>query len=404
MLTIKLLAVIVVSVGRFFRISTQGRILMTKILLVLIFTIVIFTSCSEREPRPNFRGFVTDFKLLEYGVMVMEAHDGRLWGVRYTEGTRSIQPNFHILVSSSDHGYTWNEVYRFVNPIETMHLDNFGNIFVATSLDRWGSEGTAELFRSSDYGNSFRIVLDIISGSPYHWSIASADGLMFLSEYGYKGYDNARRIYRSWDFGKTWEIVYEPEEMYNYHNHKTVIAGNVVYQSVGDWPNNKILRSLDFGDTWEMAVEGIHPTGAVVFDEHILWGLDSARPYSGVAWYNRLTGEIESVWHPPYPFGGSSYDIGIANGIVYVTFLSYTGIEDHPGSIFFSKNEGQTWELLGYIQKYVHEGVGLFQLTFDCTFGYIDILAPFEDYGKERMSRFRGTLRFRLINASMSTY
>ena len=356
-----------------------------------------FTNITNEAP-VNFRDFITDFVLLEYAVMVLAAQEDRLWATTPSPGEHSIQANLRVLLKSYDHGDSWEEVYVFPNPIDTVYCDAFGNIFVATTLDRWGSEGTAELFRSVDGGNTFHKVLDIASGAPYHWSIASQNGTMFLSEYGYKGEsDNARRIYRSLDFGESWEVVYEPEPMHNYHNHKILIADEVVYQSVGDWPHNKIIRSVDRGETWELAVDGIHPTGAVVFDTHILWGLDSGGyPNSGVARYSRISGEIESFWHPPYPFEGSSYSMAMANGIVYAIFLSYSG-DSHPASIFFSRDEGETWEMLGYIDKYPQEGIGLWTLTLDDTFGYIDIQTPVQLEDGERMSRYRGTLRFSLL-------
>ena len=367
-------------------------------LLASVLAFAAFPVHANAPVPTNFR-FFTEVALLAYGTMVMEAQDGALWAAAPPQGMRSIQSNLFVLKRSFDHGNTWEHVYRFARPIETVYADDFGNIFVATSMGRWDRRGSAEIFKSSDGGNSFRRVLEMISGAPFHWNFASQNGLMFVSEYGFKGPgDNARRIYRSVDFGETWEIVFEPAPMHNYHNHKILIAGDVVYQSVGDRPHNRIMRSMDFGETWELAVDGIHPTGGVAFDTHILWGLDSGGfPNSGVAWYNRLTGEIDFFWHPPYPFEGSSYSIGVANGIVYATFLSYAG-HYHPASIFFSKDEGLTWELLGFIQKYPNEGIGFWALTFDDTFGYIDIQTPVHFEGSERLPRYRGTLRFRLLD------
>lgn len=365
---------------------------------ILLIILAGFDMPEEPKQPLNFRGFITDFTLLEYGIMVMEHHNGVLWAVTSPPFTNSFQANLRVLTKSYDRGYTWQEVYTFTNPIDTIYADERGNIFVATTLDRGSPQGTGELFKSSDGGAAFRKVLDIISGAPYHWNIAGRDGIMFVSEYGYKGHgDNARRIYRSSDFGETWEIVYEPPPKYNYHNHKIIFAGDYVYQSVGDRPHNKIIRSGDMGNTWQLAVDGIHPTSAVVIDTHILWGLDSGGLHTGgIARYNRVTGEIDSFWFPPYPFTGSSYGMAIADGIVYVIFLSYF-FDSHPASIFFSADKGESWELLGYIEKKPREGIGLWALTLDDKFGYIEIQTPVQFDDEERKARFRGTLRFRLI-------
>ena len=359
-------------------------------------TALVGFSTFRGEFLENFRAFVTDVHLMEPYLYVLAYYDELLWAT-WSRGKYNDRGN---LLKSGDRGNTWEQVYVFYNPIDVIHFDGFGNIFVTTSIDRWGDTGMAQLFRSADGGVSFALVLDIISGAPYHWNIASKDGIMFLSEYGYKGSsDNARRIYRSLDFGSTWHIVFEPPPTYNWHNHKIIITDAwAVYQSIGDMPHNHIIRSLDYGNTWELAIENLHPTAAVQIGNYILWGLDSGAnpdvPNSGIARYCIAAGEIESFWIPPYPFSGSCYDIAVANGIIYALFLSYGG-DVHPASIWYSKDEGRIWNLMGYIEKQPFTGIGLWALTVDDMYGYIIVQTPTDfTSGIE----FLGTLRFRLLS------
>ena len=360
----------------------------------------------------NFHNFITDFVFLEWGVTVLEVQGNTLWAAR----TASAEPGAAWasqwrtgeLLKSTDHGESWNKVYEFSKPVNSVYVDDFGNIFVAVTYDRWASEGTGELFKSSDSGETFRKVLDIESGITLRWNIASRNGTMFASEYGFKGAENrvsrilnragnnARRIYRSTDFGETWSIVFEPNPTYNYHNHITLVTDEgIVYQSIGDWGNSKIIRSHDNGYNWETVAHGFQPTSAVVFDTHILWGLDGG-PWDGVAGYDRDTGEFSNAFTLPYPFEGSCYDMAIAHGVVYAMFLSYGG-DAHSASIFFSEDEGYTWNLLGYIEKLPAFGVGLYHLVVDELFGYIDIETPVHQ--NDTIDFFVGTLRFELLNA-----
>ena len=348
----------------------------------------------------NFRNFITPLAFLEWGVIVLEAQGDTLWATR----TESTEPwvawipyrRTGELLKSTDHGESWALIYEFSKPVNAIYADDFGNIFVTVTYDRWAYEGTGELHKSSDGGETFRKVLDIESGVPLRWNIASRDGTMFVSEYGFKGVgNNARRIYRSFDFGETWETIFEPEPIYNFHHHKTLVTDDgIVYQSTGDYYNSKIIRSLDNGYSWDTMVYGLNPTSAVVFDTYILWGLDNS-PWHGIARYDRQTGEISNALTLPYPFAGSCYDMAIAHGVVYALFLSYGGYE-HSASIFFSEDEGATWNLLGSIGKFSTFGVGLYNLVVDERFGYIDIGTPVHQDGA--ISFFVGTLRFELLN------
>ncbi|MCL2357174.1 MAG: hypothetical protein FWC70_08460 [Defluviitaleaceae bacterium] len=362
------------------------------ITLLLIPVLLLIPSAKPTALPPpegvpeNFREFAVDFVFLHRGILVKAAQDGVVYAVRYSTQ----------LVTSANHGDDWTFVHQFAHQIQGIYLDDAGNIFVSTSYDRWSPVGTGEIFKSSDGGATFRRVLVLEAGAALNWSFASRDGLMFISEYGYKGDNNARKIFRSRDFGETWEIVFDPPPRREWHNHKILITDDgIVYQSVGDGANAQILRSADNGDSWQVASRGFHPTSALVCDTYILWGLDSGR-VPGVLRQNLQTGERSQSFALPRRFNGAAYDMATAHGVIYTGFMSYYG-QNFPGSLFYSTDNGLTWNLLGYVEKPSPDyGIGFYHIVVDERFGYIDFQAPVVQNGQTVY--FRGTVRFDLLN------
>jgi len=338
----------------------------------------------------NFNDFHTSYTLLQDGIIAMEARDGTVWARQFGG----------YLMRSTNHGSNWDFVHEFEATIQGIHVNDYGDIFVSISKDRWSPVGTGKLYRSSDDGETFCKVLDIQSGAALGWNIASKQETMFVSEYGYKGDNgnNARRVYRSLDCGETWQAIYEPVPRLEYHKHKTLIANDgTVYQSIGDGRNASIKKSADNGCTWQTVVDRFHPTAAIDFDDHILWGLDSG-PWHGIARLNKQTEQMEKAFELPLPFRGSCYDMVYAHGVVYAVFMSYQG-HSHPGSIWFSKDEGATWDLFGSITKdHSDSSIGLYDIVTDGKYGFINLQAPAQcDYGNQL--QYWGTLRFELLNA-----
>ena len=366
------------------------RLLGTAILIVtfsLGMTINGFASNARIE---NFNDFITEHTLLRENIFVQAICDEAIWA-------RGARPPYQVnLLRSTDHGLTWRIVYTFDKPIEGIFVDEHSNVFVSVSADRWSPIPSGMLYKSSDGGETFLSVLIVEAGSILNWNITAGNGVMFVSEYGYKGSsgNNARRIYRSIDYGNTWEVVFNPAPRAEWHNHKILVTREgVVYQSIGDGENAHIIKSLDNGDTWQTVIEHFHPTSAVEFENHILWGLDSG-PVSGISRYDKQTGEMDIVFTLPDPFSGSFYDMAYANGIVYAIAVSYLGAI-HPASIWYSRDEGVTWNLLGRIDKEPHHGVGLWNVITDERYAYVAIQTPLFRNGEIELHW--GTLRFELL-------
>ena len=371
-----------------------------RLISIAVLTITLSLSLAANvfanEARlENFNDFVTEFTLLCGTVSVKAVSDEAIWA----RGSRP--PYRGNLFNSSDHGITWEMVYTFDKPIEGIFIDEPGNIFVSVAADRWSARPNGVLFKSSDGGETFTGVLAIRAGSILNWNMAAGNGVMFVSEYGYKGNsgNNARRIYRSLNHGDTWEVVFSPEPRAEWHNHKILVTREgVIYQSIGDGKNAHIIKSSDNGNTWETVIERFHPTSAIEFETHILWGLDSG-PVSGISRYDKETGEMEIAFTLPEPFSGSFYDMAYADGIVYAITVSYSGAH-HPASIWYSRDEGDTWNLLGRIDKYPYHGVGLWNIVTDHKYGYISIQTPLYRNGKVEF--YWGTLRFELVQQNGS--
>jgi len=342
---------------------------------------------SESASADNFINFSAPYVFLQQGVLVLAAESDTLWAMEHLTGQ---------LLKSQNHGEDWTFVYEFENQIQGIHPDGYGNLFVSTSHDRWDAIGSGEIFKSSDGGDTFRKVLALGAGAAMNWNFASRAGTVFISEYGYKGDsgNNARRIFRSLDFGETWEIIFEPPPKNEWHNHKILLAADgTLYQSIGDGENARIIRSTDGGDTWHVAVYGFHPTSAFEVDGYILWGLDSGA-VPGVIRHCRISNSISQSLALPYPFNGPAYAMAKARGAIFTGFLSYQG-QSFPGSLFYTQNGGESWHLLGAIEKPSPSyGVGFWHLSADEYFLYVNLQAPVQHGNYTRL--FRGTLRLEL--------
>lgn len=340
--------------------------------------------------------FGTKYELLQEHVKVMAVDDYYVWAAAGDQDAGYMRSLFR----SDDYGNYWEQVYLFDQAIEAIHIMHDGTILVSISNGRWLEDADSKIMRSVDGGKSFEPVLRLESGAAYMWNIASDDdGYVFVSEYGYKDLpNNSRRIYRSKNYGDSWEIVYEPEEMDGIHNHIINIDNNdsnIIYQVVGD--NEKhILRSIDRGRTWESILSGYHPTSVIQIEDNIFWGLDNS-PKSGIIKYNTMTEEWGYAFETPKPYSGSIYHMLYVNDVIYAGLLSYSDPSNYwDGSIFISRDQGNTWEIFATWPKYEDKGIGLYKFESLDDYGFI--YGSFPVIRDDKVVNFQGTLRFELLN------
>ncbi len=368
--------------------------MLKRLVFGIAILILIVSGCSppaEKTLKPPGKEVAVPPPLIEgseylkAGYYVMAASEDTLYA-RGPEKSKTVY-------FSKDYGDTWEPIITFEKRPYNIHVTPKGIILISISSGSYQSPGDGELWYSKD-GKNFKLVLKFAAGVAERWNIASdQDGYVFISEYGHKkANNNARRIYRSKDSGATWEIVYEPPEIDNYHNHKILIDNqnpNVIYQSIGDGKNIGILKSEDRGETWLKIHDWLHPTAGLQFKDHIIWGLDK-HPVAGFVWHDKETDETDIIYRLPKKHSGSVYDMACIHGIIYALFMSYPD-QKWPATIYTSSDEGRTWKLLAEWPKIKGEGISLGGIT-DCGgYGYVLVSLPYGD-----SLRYDGTVRFPL--------
>ncbi len=346
---------------------------------------------GNKAPKIN----LDDFTFLKQSVQVLASDDDYLWAVAGNEKDGYAK----VLYRSSDLGESYEKVYVFKKRIEGIHISPQGVIFVSISDGRWEKNAGCEIFRSDNQGKSFKRVLKLKSGAAINWNFASdEDGYVFISEYGYKELpNNARRIYRSKDSGLSFQIVYEPKEVFHSHNHVIQIDKdnkNIIYQSVGDI-HKQVLVSYNRGDSWQKLIHDINPTALVQVGDKMLFGLDN-HPRSGIMAYDKKTKKLGYSFMTPPPYKGSIYDILYEGDILYAGLMSYSQ-KDHtwPGTMFISRDRGKNWENALIWPKITEKsGIGFYNMVAKDGYGFINCMLPM--YVRGEPGHYTGTVRFKL--------
>lgn len=292
---------------------------------------------------------------------------GAIWGVSGLGTT---------LHKSTDLGKTWEAGFTFPSIVRHVHFTSRNIMLVCVASVSWGTYGEtndSKIYRSVDSGISFVKVLDILSGVCLSWSFASDDdGYVYLAEYGYKdGVDNARRVYRSADDGANFIVAHTLAELVGSHMHKIIVdpnKPNELYLSVGDNDAARaVYKSSDRGDNFTKLISNPHPTSAVIYDTHIVWGLDGQsirnKDY-GVMVQDRRDDSFKQVLYLESG-GGSAYDMFKDGDNVYVGFRKYPD-QAFPASIYMSSDQGFNWQKLYEWTGIQAEGISL------STFGFVD--------------------------------
>lgn len=193
-----------------------------------------------------------------------------------------------ILKTSTDNGATWQQRGSFVFPTYTVgirELDN-GELLVATAasggnpgelyLSNGGPTGTWSKVLTAGYSEAGVKVgpSSFINGE---WGMSVHENIAVVSEYGIQnlGVDQARYVYLSQDYGKTWARVYDIGDYQQAHVHSAFYDPwwKAIWVSQGDATNRAVKYSLDMGATWitvanplkSQMVGGIALPGCILF-------------------------------------------------------------------------------------------------------------------------------------------
>lgn len=180
--------------------------------------------------------------------LYFEASDFDPKGVLYVG--RGVEFGDGAIYVSYDKGRTFNKLWSFPREfsprnVRLVYVDSRGNLFVG------GGNGT--IFRSTDGGKSFELVLNLglKRRDAEFWNMAeTSNGTLFVTLHYIL--DRAA-IYRSDDGGKTWYNV-APNEWGKGDTHDVAVGINDwIYVSKG-WDYRGIWRSKDYGRTWHYII------------------------------------------------------------------------------------------------------------------------------------------------------
>jgi len=186
------------------------------------------------------------------------------------------------------------------------------------------------LFRSSDLGDTWRLVADNIDGA--FWALADdGHGTLWGALHAY----NKAWLYRSTDHGNTWRVWKDFQQLYPEHAvtyregderfklrhlHDVAFRDGKLFVGVGDVARFTVM-SEDLGETWqEVWSEGFTAHVPLTDGSGLLLGPDRLNTH-GIARYDFNSGNTEEVWSPiPYGYSGFTYSMMEMDGVYYAAF------------------------------------------------------------------------------------
>ena len=221
------------------------------------------------------------------------------------------------LKETRDNGATWTDLHQFPQALSFVrHLDD-GQLLAVVGTD----PNPREVWRSSGYGSGGPVTWTkvLTASAPYvtfgqAWGLSIHENIILVAEYGPKrptwnGYaitENARYVYLSTDYGKTWETVFDLNQYLTADRGLASVDGqhmhgvcwdpywDRIWITYGDDTNGTVY-SDDFGATWKTADFGATPqaprqfVGIAALPNAILFGTDVAP--NGVHRINRGQGK-----------------------------------------------------------------------------------------------------------------
>ena len=268
---------------------------------------------------PRFETFAAfdnvEFETLSNGSNIaVYAHiGGTLYGSEYSPDCE-----WSGTLYFSTNGVNWQSLNEFHNTVRSAHVTDQGTLLVATARCQ-----PVRIYRSEDGGQTFTVVAEFPYGRTVrHWGWAGQGDEVYITFHnGRYSSNNPRRIYRSLDDGRTWELFYEPPNQEGVHAHAIAFdpENRVVYYCHGD-DLKGILRSADEGQTWEVLSLIDQPTGAVNRPDGVFFLSDTYRT-AIITELDKSTGELLGRANlPEGPWGWHLLDDG---GIMYAALQDY---------------------------------------------------------------------------------
>ncbi len=176
---------------------------------------------------------------------------------------------------SVNNGLTWEQT-NFPATAISIFKDSYENLFAAN----WG-----HIYKSTENGNSWNIVLSTNSNEIFNDFIETSGGLFAASQH----YMGEGGLYRSLDQGDNWELI-----GLNYHFLSSLAEnsnGELFAGSRGHYTQaiGGVYRSSDNGETWETLTNQLYVTDMVIdSQDRIFVGCNE---YTGFVWMSEDNGE-----------------------------------------------------------------------------------------------------------------
>ena len=231
------------------------------------------------------------------------------------------------LLQSTNEWATYEQVgtSSLPKPILGIRELDDGELLVSTARDE--ADGTkAKVYKTVGYdrnnpsATTFEEVLELNvtqADVKNSWGFSIYENIVLVSEYGLKGYEGARYVYLSTDYGETFNVIFDlytqeiegrPDLTMTAHVHTVAYDPyyNRIWLCVGDLPNTATYYSDDMGQTW-VFVEGsniMQYTGIIALPDSVIFGSD--RGPNGIHVYRRKSKTEMPVIEPLYLINDNS--------------------------------------------------------------------------------------------------
>jgi hypothetical protein len=270
-------------------------------------------------------------------------------------------------------GQSAEKVYEFSEPIQGIHCMDQGALLVSTDADRWNPHLPCRLYRSLDGGRRFTQIKRFAASSVLWWSMAhDRRDHLYVGEYGPRGPGQSKRVWKSQDYGESWQVVFTAPDSNGLHLHRVAVDPftDEVWVTHGDSPFQGVYRSRDQGATWYLERRS-QPTAVAFTREAIYWGEDSYR--GQVTRCDRQSGQCTAVLEAALlgPYGGSVYDMAVGRqGLIYVPMVKYAE-QTHKPTLWVG--DGTTWKLLMVLRGKPGAAAGFQHLSPPDRQGYLHL-------------------------------